>query len=143
MWCHTSHCGKFLLFWVKLSNIVDIRDGAIPKKAWFWLQRYVETERVCSNIALFSVELCPTLRQNKNSRLTVIAKTSSVLAWFWSESRWESRRFGRCVWMWESITGGLQPQQWHHGIISTWHSPRVTKISLCMFNVDVGSNQRW
>jgi hypothetical protein len=42
----------------------------------------METDRVCSKIALFSVESHPTSRQNKNSHLTVIAKTSSVLVQF-------------------------------------------------------------
>ncbi len=32
------------------------------------------------------------------------------------------------MWMWEAIKGGNQPQQWHHGIISIWQSPRIAKI---------------
>ena len=31
-------------------------------------------------------------------------------------------------WMWEAIKGGLQPQPWHHGIITTRQSPRIAKI---------------
>jgi len=31
-------------------------------------------------------------------------------------------------WRWEAITGGNQPQPLHHGIISTWLSPRIAKI---------------
>ncbi len=32
------------------------------------------------------------------------------------------------IWMWEAIKSGLQPRPWHHGIISTWQSPRIAKI---------------
>ncbi len=32
------------------------------------------------------------------------------------------------IWICESIKGGLQPQPCHHGIISTWLSPRIVKI---------------
>jgi len=31
-------------------------------------------------------------------------------------------------WRWEAIKGGNQPQPLHHGIISTWLSPRIAKI---------------
>ncbi len=34
----------------------------------------------------------------------------------------------RPIWMCEAIKGGLQPQPWHHGIISTRQSPRIAKI---------------
>ncbi len=32
------------------------------------------------------------------------------------------------MWIWEAIKGGNQPQQWHHGIIFIWQSPRIAKI---------------
>ena len=31
-------------------------------------------------------------------------------------------------WRWEAIKGGNHPQPLHHGIISTWLSPRIAKI---------------
>jgi hypothetical protein len=31
------------------------------------------------------------------------------------------------VWIGEAIKGGLKPQPWHHGIISTWHHPELPK----------------
>ncbi len=34
----------------------------------------------------------------------------------------------RPTWMCEAIKGGLQPQPWHHGIISTSQPPRIAKI---------------
>ncbi len=31
------------------------------------------------------------------------------------------------LWICEVIKGGLEPQPWHHGIISTWHHPELPK----------------
>jgi hypothetical protein len=40
------------------------------------------------------------------------------------------------IWMWEAIKGGLQPQSWHHGIISTWQWPQnfLNLIQVCWCN---------
>ncbi len=60
----------------------DVRFCTILEKVQFWLRCNVETNRVCSKIAIFSVELCPIMCWNKNSCLTVIAKTSLILVLF-------------------------------------------------------------
>ncbi len=80
-----------------LAIFCYVRFGAILEKARFWSGCNVETDRVCSKIAIFSVESHPTSCRNIISCLTVIAETSLILVQFWSELRLELRRFGHCV----------------------------------------------
>ncbi len=97
----------------------------------------METGRVCSKIALFSVESRWTLRQNKNSCLRVIAKTSSVWLHFWSELLWELCCFRRCVHQWCT-------NNFHHCMLnSSGSTPSVTWMySLVLLSLRLYSNHK-
>ncbi len=65
-----------------LEQFCDVRFGLILEKMRFWLQHKVETNRVCSKIAIISVELLPTLCHTKilpNSYCKNIFNSGAIL----------------------------------------------------------------
>ncbi len=90
----------------------------------------------CTTINAF-VLFCPLrpchfhLTVTKNCQnLTQLCQCNSVRVHLYAHvPHWEVlKHFYICpLWMWESIKGGLQPQPWRHGIISTWHHPELPK----------------
>jgi hypothetical protein len=67
------------------------------------------------------------LTVTKNCRnLTQLCQINNVRVYLYAYlSQWKMLKhfYIYPLWMCEAIKGSLEPQSWHHGIISTWHHP--------------------